>query len=468
MERRARRDDQADDPAKPVTHDPATPATPEPSDAELISRVRAGDVSAYGTLYERHLAAARGLARHLTGRDAADDAVQDAFTKILKVLKTGGGPDTGFRPYLLTAVRRTVYDRRRADRRVQHTDTIESFDPGVPFDDPAVRKLEHSMIARAFRSLPARWQTALWHTEVEGAKPAEIAPLLGLTANAAAALTYRAREGLRQAYLQMHLDAVTADDACRPSLEKLGSYVRGGLAERDSRKVKRHLGSCKRCKAIHAELANVNTALRDALGPLVLGAATSGYLASKGGGAFLWFRHLPKRQQAAIGGGVVAATTVALALTLVSGEEPVRPAPAPAPPIAAEPSARPPAASSPPAPPRPPRPAARKPKPSPPPRKAPVEKPPKRPRTKPPREIPTERPGGFLIYIKVRISQNHTTIYIRVKKGTPRGVPFQGPDGTPGHVRDKPGYVRNKAPGHGTRKPGRHGRLKPGSWGPRG
>ena len=55
------------------------------------------------------------------------------------------------------------------------------------------------MIARAFASLPERWQAVLWHTEIEGARPADVAPLLGLTANSVAALAYRAREGLRQA-----------------------------------------------------------------------------------------------------------------------------------------------------------------------------------------------------------------------------------------------------------------------------
>ncbi|TMR00402.1 hypothetical protein ETD83_16710, partial [Actinomadura soli] len=201
------------------------------------------------------------------------------------------------------------------------------------------RGLERSMIARAFRSLPGRWRTVLWHTEVERAKPAEIAPLLGLTANGAAALAYRAREGLRQAYLQMHLDDIAPEDACRPALEKLGSDVRGGLAEREIRKVRRHLKSCKRRTGIHAELVDVNKALRDVLGPLVLGAATSGYLASKGG-SLLWFRRLPKRQQQALSTGVVAAaTTLALAAMLVSGEEPIRPGPPPR--AIAEPSAPP-------------------------------------------------------------------------------------------------------------------------------
>ena len=265
----------------------------EVADAELISQVRAGDVAAYQTLYERHVDAARGLARHLASQHDAEDAVQDAFARVLSMIERGGGPAGGFRPYLLTTVRRAVYDRGRAERRVQHTDEIEAFDSGAPFADPAVAELERSMIARAFQSLPERWQTVLWHTEVEGAKPADVAPLLGLSPNSAAALAYRAREGLRQAYLQMHLDETTADSACRPALEKLGPYVRDALAKRDTRTVKQHLDDCKRCKGIYADLVHVNGALRDVLGPLVLGTATTAFLAHKGGFAFLGLDRLP-------------------------------------------------------------------------------------------------------------------------------------------------------------------------------
>ncbi|WP_433331464.1 sigma-70 family RNA polymerase sigma factor [Spirillospora sp. CA-294931] len=376
-------------------------APDETSDAVLIARIREGDISAYGTLYERHLASARGLARHLVEGDAAEDAVQETFAKILDVIRRGGGPQAGFRPYLLTSVRRTVYDRYRSERRLQSTDTIEQYDPGVPFIDPALEGLERSMIVRAFQSLPERWQAVLWHTEIEGAKPADVAPLLGLTANGVAALAYRAREGLRQAYLQMHLSAAGVTEECRPALDKLGSYVRGGLAKRESRAVEGHLDGCGRCKAIYAELTDVNTALRDAVGPLVLGTAATAYLAAiKGGfafgGIFGWFRHLPKRQQQAYGAGAVAAAGLAvLGMLLVSGKEPIQPArksppaaqapaPAPAPPKAKPPAARP-------APPPPPaaRPAAQpkpKPKPKPKPPKPSVPAPP--PEQSPPPAVP--------------------------------------------------------------------------------
>ena len=129
------------------------------------------------------------------------------------MLQRGGGPDLAFRAYLLTAVRRLHVDRVRRTSRVHTTDDLTPFDPGVPFRDTAVEGFESAAAARAFASLPERWQLVLWHTEVEGQKPAEVAPLLGMSANSVSALAYRAREGLRQAFLTMHAD-VPDDDTC--------------------------------------------------------------------------------------------------------------------------------------------------------------------------------------------------------------------------------------------------------------
>ena len=201
----------------PRPRDPGETAEPLlPSDADLIKASRTGDAAAYDSLFRRHVAAARGLARQLVrNRAEADDVVAEIFAKILALLHRGGGPDDAFRPYLLTTVRCTTYDRHRAERRQLVTDEMEAFDRGVPFADAAVADLERTMIARAFASLPERWQAVLWHIEIEGARPADVAPLLGLTANSVAALAYRAREGLRQAYLQMHLSARSATSAVR-------------------------------------------------------------------------------------------------------------------------------------------------------------------------------------------------------------------------------------------------------------
>ncbi|MGW5052854.1 sigma-70 family RNA polymerase sigma factor [Actinokineospora sp. NPDC004072] len=258
-----------------------------PSDADLLESVRGGAVSDYGTLYERHVAAAYNLARQLTRSPAeADDLVSEAFAKVLDTLRHGRGPESAFRAYLLTALRHTAYDKTRRDRRVEFSDDVtqvSGVDPAavsVPFTDTAVAGLDRSLAARAFARLPERWQAVLWHTEIEGQSPAQVAPLLGLTPNGVSALAYRAREGLRQAYLQVHL-AETDAQSCRAATERLGAWVRGGLAKRETAQVEAHLDQCDRCRALAAELADINGGLRVFIAPLVLGTgAAAAYLAA--------------------------------------------------------------------------------------------------------------------------------------------------------------------------------------------
>ncbi len=251
----------------------------EVADDVLITRVRGGDLDAYGELFGRHRDAALRLARSLTRGADADDLVSDAFAKVLNALQKGSGPDLAFRAYLLTTVRRLHVDRIRAQAKATPTDDVAALDQGVPFSDTAVADFENSAAARAYGSLPERWQMVLWHLEVEGQKPADIAPLLGMSPNAVAALAYRAREGLRQAFVQMHATEPAATEKCRETRENLGAYVRDGLSKRDSAKVSGHLEECRRCTALYLELTEVNSSLAALLGPIVLGGATAAYLA---------------------------------------------------------------------------------------------------------------------------------------------------------------------------------------------
>src|SRR3954452_20350312 len=255
-----------------------------PGDAELIAAVRGGDLDAYGELFARHVDAARRLARQLAGPADADDLVSDAFTKVLTVLQRGGGPDLAFRAYLLTAVRRLHVDKIRAGSRLRPVDDLTPFDPGLPFQDTAVEGFENAAAAKAFATLPERWQMVLWHTEVEQQKPADIAPLLGMSANSVSALAYRAREGLRQAFLSQH--ASDPDDVdCSWTRDHLGAYVRGGLSRRDAARVDDHLAACRACAAVYLELTEVNSGLAALLAPLLLGSAGASYLSGGGAGS---------------------------------------------------------------------------------------------------------------------------------------------------------------------------------------
>ncbi len=251
-----------------------------PSDAELITRVRAGDRAAFGDLYGRHARAAAALARQISVSGAeADDLVAEAFARVLDTMLDGRGPDSAFRAYLFTALRHTAYDRSRKDRRLQFTDDVTVHETAVESDDPVLAKMENSFVAKAFAQLPERWRTILWHTQVEGQSPAEVGVILGMSPNAVTSLAFRAREGLREAYLQVHM-AESVAERCRGTIDRLGAYTRGGLSKRESAQVKAHLAECDRCPALAAELSEINSGLRGLLAPLLLGSAAAGYVAT--------------------------------------------------------------------------------------------------------------------------------------------------------------------------------------------
>ncbi|MGW6445812.1 sigma-70 family RNA polymerase sigma factor [Lentzea sp. NPDC055074] len=256
-----------------------------PSDADLIDAVRDGKVEEYGKLYERHVRSANILAMQLSSSSSdADDLVAEAFAKVLAALRGGGGPGASFRPYLLTAVRHAAYDRTRKEKRVELAGDVEEI-PGatkatsVPFRDKAIEDLDQGLAATAFATLPERWQTVLWHTAIEGQSPGEIAPLLGLTANGVSAMAFRAREGLRKAFLQAHVNQEPAEK-CRPTVTKLGAWTRGGLKGRDAVHIDEHMDTCAECRKLASELSDVNGALRGLVAPIVLGTGTAGYLAA--------------------------------------------------------------------------------------------------------------------------------------------------------------------------------------------
>ena len=233
-----------------------------PGDAALIAAVRSGDVEAYALLYRRHAGAAFTQARQLTGSSVeAEDLVAEAFARVLDVLRDGGGPDAAFRAYLLTTLRNTRYDQARRDRRLEWSDDMSRHDPGVPWEDPAIAGLETRLAARAFHRLPERWQRVLWHTEVEREPLSELAPRLGLSPNGVAALAYRAREGLRQAYLQEQV-ATGAGWAHEATVNRLGAWARGGLTARQHARVEAHLAACPACGCLARELTDANGELQ--------------------------------------------------------------------------------------------------------------------------------------------------------------------------------------------------------------
>lgn len=254
------------------------------ADHELVRRARRGDRAAYAELWRRHHQAGLRVARAVTRLDA-DDIVAEAFARILRIVLAGGGPEGAFRPYLYTTIKNVAASQGRATKEFVVDDLEVLLDPGEAEDDVAIGALDRSLTAQAFRSLPERWQTVLWYTEVEGLDPHEAAPLLGLSANATAALSFRAREGLRVAWLQAHVDAAQVEGECRWAAEHLGEHERDRLRPRDAERLAFHLAHCAHCAIVSEEVHDVGARLHTILLPLVVGAGGALALTEQGGGA---------------------------------------------------------------------------------------------------------------------------------------------------------------------------------------
>ncbi|MDQ0707637.1 RNA polymerase sigma factor (sigma-70 family) [Arthrobacter woluwensis] len=253
------------------------------SDGDLCLQVREGDQDAFGVLYERHAPLALSIARQSVDNYAdAEDVVADSFHAVLDKLRSGDGPDTFFRAYLLQVVRRTAYARNRSAGRAIPTADEQQLDRLETPDDPTLMEFESQAAATAFRALPERWQEVIWYLDVEGQKPAAVAPIMGLAPNAVSALGVRARDALRREYLQAH---VTGDvpEECKPYRDKLGGYVRGSLPRGAERKVREHLETCAKCTAIMVELGDVRATIKAVLLPLIIGAGPAAWWLTSAG-----------------------------------------------------------------------------------------------------------------------------------------------------------------------------------------
>ncbi|WP_306335504.1 sigma-70 family RNA polymerase sigma factor [Streptomyces sp. KL118A] len=290
------------------------------SDADLIARMRSGDDSAYEELYRRHAEAVRRYARTCC-RDAhtADDLTAEVFARMLQAVRGGSGPEHAVRAYLLTTVRRVAAGWTKSAKREQLVDDFAVFaaqaarGAEVSDDDTldlgadvrAMHEAEQSMAMQAFRSLPERWQAVLWHTEVEDESPSDVATLFGLDANGTRVLASRAREGLKQAYLQAHVSAtLTESEECARYADRLGAYARGGLRTRAERGLRKHLEECAKCRLAAGQIKDVASGI-----PAVVPIAVIGWFGAAG----------YAKVAALVGGGTVGAGAAGAAGAAAAG-----------------------------------------------------------------------------------------------------------------------------------------------------
>lgn len=233
------------------------------TDGVLIDAVRAGNVRAFGTLYERHVGVVRGLARRLCGNSSdADDVVADVFTNTLRAIKRGRGPHDDMRSYVLTSTRHTVIKlrtRRDSGRAVPTVD--ERLDMPV-IDDPLPDQDGAGTIGEAFVQLPDRFRNVLWLSCVEGMAPVEVGERIDLSSGAASSLTLRARRALARAYLVSRITQPVVSAECPTIREVLPSIIRNEAAAGTISRVDLHLVACHECRDAFEEMRSLAGSMR--------------------------------------------------------------------------------------------------------------------------------------------------------------------------------------------------------------
>ncbi len=234
--------------------------TPEKDEA-LLRRYPEDPAGVAERLYQRHARTAVRIARRSGANpEEAEDAVAEAFVRILGMLADGRGPRRAFLRYLMRTVA-TVVRERRSGPAPQDPQSPEALPLAETTEAVVGRREEARIVTRAYQDLPPRWRTILWGLDAEGRAPRELAAELEMTPNAVSQAAVRARERLREGYLS-HYALRPATGECAEYAPMLPQLVRGRLTSARRRRLLRHLETCPRCSAEHLALVSTSDLMR--------------------------------------------------------------------------------------------------------------------------------------------------------------------------------------------------------------
>ncbi len=178
------------------------------ADLEIINRVRAGDVDAYGVLVKRYQDRIYSVVfNYIHNREDASDIVQDSFVKAYMKLQTFDS-ESAFYTWLYRIAINAAIDhiRKKKSRNVESLDddkfTESNFEP-VSKDgsaDPervAIRSEQAAILRKALDSLSDKLKAVAVLHDVEGLSQEEVAQVLGIPVGTVKSRVSRARAELR-------------------------------------------------------------------------------------------------------------------------------------------------------------------------------------------------------------------------------------------------------------------------------
>src|SRR6266536_318948 len=171
----------------------------EPSDAELVRRVRTGDIGAYGALVSRYRDRLGRYALHMLGdREDAEEALQDSFVRAYRSLaRCYDTARFGAWLYGILVNRCRTAGARAARRRRMFVRDADALN-GAAHADQADRLEWTDSVGRALARLGPEYREAFLLKHVEDLEYEQIAELTGAGISALKMRVKRAREQLQR------------------------------------------------------------------------------------------------------------------------------------------------------------------------------------------------------------------------------------------------------------------------------
>jgi RNA polymerase sigma-70 factor (ECF subfamily) len=173
------------------------------SDQELMRIVQAGDFSPASEIYDRYSSRIYNFAfRFLRNSEAAEDATQEVFVKMLKHANQFHG-DAKLSTWLFSITANWCRDYlRKADNKTKESDDVLVTLPASNENSPE-RNLElrenEQRIKRALAALTPEQREAILLSRYQGLSYAEIAQISGCSEGAVKTRVFRAMETLKKA-----------------------------------------------------------------------------------------------------------------------------------------------------------------------------------------------------------------------------------------------------------------------------
>ncbi len=179
----------------------------QPTDAELIAAVLAGDTASFEPLIPKYsprlFATAR---RHARRESEVEDIVQEVWAKAFQKLGSFRA-EAPFEHWLMRLAVRTCYDFLRAHQRNRETTLSELSEPECDWLERFVADPDHAdedadaarqLVERILAQLAAPARLVITLLEIEGRSVKEIAELTGWSVTLVKVRAFRARAEMRK------------------------------------------------------------------------------------------------------------------------------------------------------------------------------------------------------------------------------------------------------------------------------